>query len=341
MKFAVGYQLADEDERAFSDIITPYREHLAEVYFPWLDTASGRSPIATRRGYTDWTAQARMEDDLRKIKAMGLRLDLLFNANCYGRLAISEELRARVGSILEHLEEAVGGVDVVTTTSPFIAQVVKDYFPGIEVRASVNMWIGTVKAMGYTADLFDSYYVQREYNRDLEYIAELKEWCDANGKGLYILANSGCFSFCTSHTFHDNLVAHEAEICETKNVDEFEPYTCHRLLKDKSNWHMILQNSWIRPEDVHNYEGLVPMMKLATRMHSRPQTVISAYVNGRFRGNLVDLCEPGYGHDIAPYIIDNTLIPDDFFAFTSKCGRKCHKCSYCKAVLEKALVKLG
>jgi len=340
MKFAAGYQLPDDDERPFSETIAPYSESLREVYFPWLDTASGRSPIATRRGYTDWTAQARLEEDLRNIKRMGIKLDLLFNANCYGRLAISEELRAKVASIIEHLEYSVGGVDVITTTSPFIAQTVKDYFPEIEVRASVNMWIGTISAMDYMADIFDSFYVQREYNRDLEYIAELKEWADANGKGLYILANSGCFSYCTSHTFHDNLVAHENEICETKNVEDFSPYVCHRQLENRDNWYKILTNSWIRPEDVHNYEGLVPMMKLATRQHSRPTTVIAAYVNGSFRGNLVDLCEPGYGKELSPYIIDNKLLPDDFFEVTSKCKRRCHKCDYCKNALKKALVCL-
>ncbi len=339
MKFAVGYQLSEGDEMPFSAFLEDYRDSVSEVYFPWLDMPSGRSALATRHGHTDWTAQARLEDELRRIKGWGMKLDLLFNANCYGRLAMSEELRNHVGSILEHLEDAVGGVDIVTTTSPFIAEIVKKYFPTVDVRASVNMWIGTVKAMTYVSDLFDSFYVQREYNRDLDYIRELKEWCDANGKGLYLLANSGCFAYCTGHTYHDNLVAHEAEICETKNVEDFMPYTCWRCLKKRENWPMILQNNWIRPEDVHHYEGLIDTMKLATRMHARPQMVIDAYVRGSFWGNLADLCEPGFGPALSPYIIDNKALPEDFFEVTSRCRKACHTCHYCRDALEKALLR--
>ena len=339
MKFAVGYQLSEGEETPFSALLEDYRDSVAEVYFPWLDMPSGRSALATRHGHTDWTAQARLEDELRRIKGWGMKLDLLFNANCYGRLAMSEELRNHVGSILEHLEDAVGGVDIVTTTSPFIAEVVKKYFPSIDVRASVNMWIGSVKAMTYVSDLFDSFYVQREYNRDLDYIAGLKEWCTANGKGLYLLANSGCFAYCTGHTYHDNLVAHEAEICETKNVEDFMPYTCWRCLKKRENWPMILQNNWIRPEDVHHYEGLIDTMKLATRMHARPQMVIDAYVRGSFWGNLVDLCEPGFGPALSPYIIDNKALPEDFFEVTSHCHKTCHTCHYCRDALDKALLR--
>jgi len=340
MKYAVGYQLAEGNESPFSEIVRPYREHISEVYFPWMDIPSGRSALSTRRGDTDWTAQARLEEDLAAIKSFGIKLDLLFNGNCYGSKAMSVQLRNQVLSILAHLRDCVGGVDIITTTSPFIAETVKKYFPEVEVRASVNMWLGTIKSMEYLKDIFDSYYVQREFNRDLDHIRKLKSWCDKNGKKLYMLANSGCFAYCTGHTFHDNLVAHEAEIADTVNVSDFMPYTCWRCLKDPENRHMVLQNSWVRPEDIHNYEGLFDTVKLATRMHSRPAMVIDAYIRQRYYGNLLDLMEPGFGPAFAPYIVDNQLLPEDFFKVTSSCGRKCESCDYCKKALEKALVKM-
>ncbi len=340
MKFAIGYQLAEGGEAPFAELVETYLPSISEVYFPWLDVPSGRSALSTRHGSTDWTAQARLEDDLARIKAMGVRLDILFNANCYGRVAISEQLRNSVWSILAHLRETVGGADILTTTSPFIADCVKKRFPEIEVRASVNMWLGTVRAMSLSSDLFDSFYVQREYNRDLEHIGRLKAWCDENGKGLYMLANSGCFSFCPGHSFHDNLVAHESEICETVNADDFMPYTCWRCLKNPENRHMVLQNSWVRPEDIHNYEGLFSTVKLATRMHARPGMVVDAYARGSYIGNLLDLCEPGFGPAFAPYIVDNHALPDDFFAVTSTCSRECHKCDYCRRAMDRALVRM-
>jgi len=267
-----------------------------------------------------------------------VRLDLLLNGNCYGEKAISVQLQNHVCSILEHLENVVGGADIITTTSPAIAHVVKKYFPHVEVRASVNMRIGTVKGMEYMADLFDSFHIQREYNRDFDHIRMMKDWADENGKKLVLLANSGCMNFCSGQTFHDNLVAHEAEISETVNMPDFLPHSCWRYLKNREHWVSILQNSWIRPEDLHRYEPYFPVVKLATRMHSRPETVIGAYADGRFYGNLLDLCEPGFGPALYPHIIDNRSFPKDWFDHVTSCDHQCHRCGYCKSVLEQVLV---
>ena len=340
MKFAVGFQLYDQGEEPFSEIVKTYKDHISEVFFAWQDTPSGRSGIATRHGATDWTAQSRMEQELRAIKAMGVKLDLLFNGNCYGQYAISEKLSNMVGSLIDHLNDTVGGVDIVTTTSPAIAHTVKKYFPEIELRSSVNMKIGTVKAMEYMAEYFDSYHVQRDYNRDLEHLQKLKTWADANGKKLVMLANSGCFAHCSGQIFHDNMVAHEAEICEVNNLKDFNPYVCWRMLKKRENWPMLLQNTWVRPEDLHHYEGIFDTVKLATRMHSHPGMVIAAYVNARHYGNVLDLFEPGFGRAIAPYIVDNRSFPEDWFQRTTSCNKECHSCGYCASVLEKVLLNI-
>ena len=338
MKFAVGFQLYQEGEEPFSRIVETYREHISEVFFSWMDTPSGRSAVATLHGFTDWTAQRRMEEELRAIKAMGVKLDLLFNANCHGQYAISQKLANNVISVIAYLDETVGGVDVVTTASLAIAHTVKQHFPQIEVRASVNMKIGTVKGMEYVSDLFDSFHVQRDYNRDLDHLRMLKAWADAHGKKLVMLANSGCFVHCSGQVFHDNMVAHESEICEVRNLDGFTPYVCWRNLKKKENWHMVLQNTWVRPEDLHHYEDLFDTVKLATRMHSHPGMVIDAYCRGKFFGNTLDLFEPGFGKAFAPYILNNDAFPDDFWQRTTSCKKNCHECEYCKTVLQQVLL---
>ena len=339
MKYSVGFQLYEQGEEPFSSIVNAYRDHISEVFFAWQDIPTGRSAIATRHGYTDWSAQTRTEEELRAIKARGVKLDLLFNGNCYGEYAISERLANTVISTIVYLEEVGCGVDIITTASPAIAHTVKKHFPAIEVRASVNMRIGTVKGMAYLSDLFDSFHVQRDYNRDLSHLQMLKKWADANGKRLIMLANSGCFVNCSGQTFHDNLVAHEAEICETKNLNDFMPYVCHKALKKRENWHMLLENTWVRPEDIHRYEGLFDTVKLATRMHALPGMVIDAYARRSFIGNLLDLFEPGFGRAIAPYIISNGDFPEDWFTRTTSCDKLCHTCGYCRSVLERVLLK--
>ena len=119
------------------------------------------------------------------------------------------------------------------------------------------------------------------------------------------------------------------------------PYACWNLLRDRRNWPHVLRATWIRPEDLHHYDHLFGIVKLATRLHERPHAVIRAYANRRFRGNLLDLLEPGYSPAFAPYAIDSDRLPTDWFAHTSSCSRRCHDCSYCRDVLEAALVDLG
>jgi collagenase-like PrtC family protease len=339
MRLAVGYQLADRDEReSFVDIVRDYREHIAEVYFPWPDIATGRSPLGTLHGCTDWTAQSRLESDLAALRDMGIQLDLLLNANCHGEHAVSRYLENRVGSLLDYLGERLGGVQTVTTASPFITHVIKTHFPQVRTRASVNMRIGTPNAMAHVADLFDSFCVQRDYNRDLEHLHRLHAWADTNGKSLVTLANSGCLHLCPSQTFHDNMVAHETAIAETDNVRDWNPMLCWRLYEDRAHWPALLQSTWIRPEDMHHYDALFDTVKLATRMHANPRMVIHAYAHRRHRGNLLDLFEPGFAARFAPHVIDNDRFSDDWFERTSRCRHRCESCDYCRRELDNVLV---
>ncbi|NIM05786.1 MAG: hypothetical protein GTN65_09245, partial [Armatimonadetes bacterium] len=61
VKFAVGYQLPDEDEPPFADLVGEFREHIAEVYFPWPGIPSGRSPIVSGDPSERSAAQAQLE----------------------------------------------------------------------------------------------------------------------------------------------------------------------------------------------------------------------------------------------------------------------------------------
>jgi len=341
VKLAVGYQLAEDGEESFAAIVSDFRDHVAEVYFPWLDMPTGRAPLTCRRGCVDWTGQRRLEQDLAAFRDMGIQLNLLLNANCYGRLAASQFLANMVGSVLEHLEQVAGGVDAVITASLAIARTIQRHFPKVDVRASVNMRIGTVKGMEYVAGLFDSYTVQREHNRDLARLRELKAWADAHGKGLRFLANSGCLNFCSGQVFHDNMVAHELEIDETQNIPDWVPHVCWNYFQDRAHWVALLQNSWVRPEDLHRYEPLFSVAKLATRMHAHPRKVIQAYAEGQFKGNLLDLFEPGHAPLIAPCIIDNARFPADWFDRATSCDKRCDRCSYCEHVLGQVLVDMG
>ena len=335
LKLSVGYQ--EGDRLPFSETVKAYLPAIEEVYFAWIGEKSGRSPIGGYDGYLDYSLQGRLVSELKRIREMGVRLDLLFNANCYGEEAMSEVLRGRVLSILEYLSTEGLLPEAVTTASPAIATVLRESYPDIELRASVNMRIGSVKGMQYMAGLFDSFCVAKECNRDLARLRAMRDYADAEGKKLVMLANSGCMRDCSGQIFHDNMVAHEAEIAKQKNI-KMLPYACWNYLKDPKNHHCVLQNTWVLPEDIDRYEGLVDTVKLATRAHALPGLVIDAYARRRYLGNLLDLFEPGFSPALAPLVIDRSRLPADFWEKTVRCDKACEKCSYCRTVFENALV---
>jgi collagenase-like PrtC family protease len=322
LKFAVGYQLPDFAR--FADIVSEFRDDISEVYFPWRGVAGGRGI-----SIADSADQCQLEEELTEIRQLGIKLDLLWNATCYGGRAISVELEKQVvesvGTLVNHV-----GLETVTTTSLFVASTVHQHFPGVEVRASVNMGIGTVSGMRYVQDCFDSFYVQRELNRFPERLKPLRQWCNANGKKLYLLANSGCLRHCSAHAFHDNLVSHQHELgCQENRWPGFAGVCWPYFRKPENHVSFLTDSTWIRPEDLDAYAGLVDGVKLATRSHRNPGAVIAAYTGRSLDGNMLSLCEPDFS---ALAFLDNLRFPDDWAAQFAQLPEEDREL-YCKRIL--------
>lgn len=309
MKYSVGYQLREQPD--FLECIIANKEHISEVYFSWGDFANGRNNQLRQMGLTPWEAQLKQEAELRWLSEEGLKFNLLFNATCYGKDSQSKAFFAKIGETVTYIQEKMG-LKSITTTSPLIAKFIKENFEEIDVRASVNMSIGTIEGMDYVGEYFDSYYLKREFNRDFDKIAELKAWCDKNGKILYALANSGCLNNCSAHVFHDNLVSHESEIAAMDNGYAFEGI-CRKYLAKGENAHALLDyTSFIRPEDVKLYEGIFPAMKLATRVSMYPVKILKAYIEkSAHTGSVLDLLEPNHTGLFYPYLLENREIKSE------------------------------
>ena len=334
MRFSVGYQYPDEDGERFPEIVGDYREYVAEVYFAWGDAASARSPASSASGYSAEEGEAILREDLQELRRTGVKLNLLFNANCYGAKCVSKDLEREV---LEAVEKA--RPDSVTTASPFIAACIRERHPRLSLRASANMNLESVAELGYLADRFDSFCVARELNYDVEELARVREWATRNGKEIVILVNSGCLWRCPAHAFHDNLVAHFAELKQDDVRQGFDPVFCRRFYSSSANRETFLEHiTFIRPEDLRRYAGSADLFKLATRTHANPRLVLEAYTSGRFTGNLFDLTEPSHGPRFENQILDNTRFPSDWWVFRSRCGHDCGSCGRCRDLLPRLLL---
>ena len=332
MKFIVGYPTRAVP--GFVDEIISAKDVIHEVYFAFGDMPNGRNSVGID-GELPFERQMRLMDDLKRFADNGIKLNLLFNGNCYGADSQSRAFFNKIGEITDYIQSHFL-LSSITTSSPLIAKFIGENFEGIDRRASVNMEIGNPTGMSYVKDYFDSLYLKREFNRDKRALLEMKSWCEDNGKTMYLLANSGCLNFCSAHTFHDNLVSHEAEISKMDNGYEFTG-VCGDFLKDPEGLKLYLQRTnFIRPEDLELYEGLVPAVKLATRVNKAPARVLRAYINRRYRGSVMELLEPDHSGLLFPSIVDNSEIPRDFGKTVFECDKNCSACGKCIEAMERA-----
>ncbi|MBQ0006280.1 MAG: hypothetical protein KBS57_02615 [Alistipes sp.] len=334
MLLAVGYQHRSEGER-FSSLVLSYPE-VGEVYFPWVEEPSGRPALGYNEGDEVDVVREVLREELKAVRSGGRSLDLILNANCYGEAAMSRELERRVISIVEELDSWGCRPDIITAASPFVAHCAKRHFPEIETRASVNMKLTTIQAMNYLTPWFDSFYIGRDVQRNLDTLKAFSGWARDNGRKLGLLANSGCLRNCPWQTYHDNLIAHSSAALNHQPADDFNPHLCWTMYADRANLPEILKATWIRPEDLDEYAPYVDVVKLATRQHSMPRLVVDAYVSRSYDGNLLDLFEPGYtpafvGHGI---MLENSRFPSDWASKSGHCLRECTGCGYCGKVFD-------
>lgn len=343
MKYSIGYQLPDEYCSTY-ELCRDYDEKVSEVYFSFSDEPSGRASLVGETAEETERIRALQLAELKEIKRLGKRLTLLYNANCYGEGATSVNLKNHILKLTDFLKSELE-IDAVTTTSPFLAKILKqEYRDDLQLRTSVNMRIGSIQAMEQLSEYFDGFYLKKECNRNFAKIEKLKSWCDLNGKKLHILANSGCLDSCAFQTFHDNLIAHGVGENEVKNVNMGFSAPCHEYLHNFGPEHGItrfLQGNWIPPELVHLYEPYFSEMKLATRMHSRVRMVLSAYCRERFTGNLLDLTEPSFSSLFKGYVLDATKVSNEWYTGAFSCNKECFLCDICHQTVKKSVFFFG
>ena len=339
MKFSLGYQYPDEDSfERFPQILSDYKEHIEELYFAPGNEPSGRSPAAASSGLEEEEAFSILLEDLKEASGMGIKLNMLFNANCLGEKCISRDLEKHLSTTLErYLKELP--IHGVTTCSPFIAKYLKKEFPFLKIRASVNMKIGTVEAMEYAGEYFDSFCLQRDLNYRMDRLRSMAQWAEKNGKSVMLLANSGCLRNCFAQTFHDNLVAHLAQVFrEDCRRDPHVIFCRDFYAKEEHRCEYLAHSTLIRPEDLFHYRQITNHIKLATRTHFNIRMVLEAYTTGSFTGNLFDLSEPCHGIFYRGKVLDNIRIPQEYFKRRISCSENCRECRFCYETFENALI---
>lgn len=332
-KYAVGYDW--NIKGGFTAMVEPYLPTVKEVFFSWPGMVSGRNV------HLEKSVEASLEqlaEDLAWCRKNGIELDLLFNANCYGEDAFTEKLRLQVYDVMGELGRRNLFPEIVTTTSQYIAKVLKVRYPQLEIRASVNMRLEATKSMEFIADIFDSYYICRDIQRDRRILAHFSDWCKARGKKLCMLVNSACLRCCPVQIWHDNYLCHKPWLAEEQEfILHYQYRLCGRVLDKLEAASEVLRMSWIRPEDIHYYEPYVSAMKLATRSTPHPELMLKAYAEGHWNGDLLAIL----GAENPHFTIDNSSFPANWVlsGIAQNCALNCTNCGKCQQVLDRVLRK--
>ncbi len=311
---------------------------IREVFFAWPGVLSCRpAPDYSKEGVRE-----RLVSDLTWARANGIELDTLFNCNCYGDDAVSTTLADFIVRNLDEMGAAGLFPDTVTTTSPFVAAVLRRHFPSVKIRWSINLRVHGTVGFESVMELFDSFYVSREHHRDLAYLKEVSDWARANGKTLGMQANSGCLRQCPFQTFHDNLHGHgdgrRPKDAATAKEYGFTFFRC-KTNYERGNYEDFLRATWLRPEDMPAYDELVDIVKLATRRHPDPVGILDAYATYSYDGDLAALMDPV---PPLPKRFENRLFDENASLWETirlcRSANNCSHCGKCAALLAKVFV---
>ena len=102
------------DNAPFREICEKHISRIKEVFFAWPGVTASR-PMA------EWTPERKelFFEDIAWCRREGVELDAIFNANCYGDIAISKTLAEHVSQVLEEMDAKGLFPEHLTTTSPF------------------------------------------------------------------------------------------------------------------------------------------------------------------------------------------------------------------------------
>ena len=241
----------------------------------------------------------------------------------------------------------------IVFADPYFLQAFSDAHPGIAARLeavpSVNALLDSADKAFSMLDMIGGttfkpptrLVLDRSLNRDIKRLEETSARLRSaypNIK-LHLIANEGCLFQCPYKPAHDAHVALvNEELCSERTFAMNRDFGCvRRLLSDPGS---MLASPFIRPEDVKKYEPYVDGIKLCGRNRGTRflKQTITAYLDGEYRGNLLDLMD-AMG-DLSDQVdIPNSKLPNDFAKRVTTCTKECRTCGWCATMMEKIALR--
>jgi collagenase-like PrtC family protease len=296
-----------------------------------------------------------------QLHSHGIRFHYTINAPWINGAERSDPGRSRIGSHLQSLADA--GVDALVVANPYLLRLVRDWFPGIGIVASINFRAACSEAVGRLLALgADRVVLDRSVNRDMPL---LRAVCAQCGPKVELLANSTCLADCPFQTYHAietgcRSTEGQGALC-VKDPDACHEYCLDAILDAPAS---VLRATWIRPEDLPRYEALgVRAVKIQGRTLGPCEqlALVRAYVLGQTPGGDLFNLFPGLRDSLARRaerhpgqdgrwvggvcLSVGALERDGFFSYLETHGHACRlgcaTCGRCEQTMERLLAEGG
>jgi hypothetical protein len=333
MLFDVPF-LPDEDYVRF---LTRQRKHLSSVYFSLL-----RPEIKDARHRLK---KLKPDDLIPALKSMpGVPKFALLNSRVHPPGDYLDPAKVEgAADILRRFKES-DVLDGIVFADAYYLKALSEVAPtsvqGLQAVPSINFMIDTPDKLHAVLDLISSaapfrppvkVFLDRSLNRDWNRLKKVLQWCRREEPQLKIglLANEGCLYQCPFKLAHDCLIAcsHMDMRVDTFNINQ--AFGCVQILR--KNPAGIFQSPFIRPEDVGRYDDLIDMLKICGRTLGAGflARAFQAYIDGKYRGNLLDLLDASNWMADEVYLANDQL-PPDFIERMAGCPRDCRRCDACR-----------
>jgi collagenase-like PrtC family protease len=280
-------------------------------------------------------------DQVESARAKGIGFIYVMNATTSPNAELSEEGRYRVLQRCEWLSDI--GASGVVLANPFLIELVRHWFPKLEVHVSILAEVDSVNVAKYYDDLGVALiHLAPDVNRRIPTLEAIRK---AVGCRLSVLVNEGCVFECPLRSYHASVVSNAKTSIEGGYHTDYCYYSCS-MWKGASVVEFI-RTPWIRPQDVSKYLDIgIDVVKIAGRekMGDGPSShsdwIVKA-TSAYYRGDCDDLAELLVGME-PPDMLDGSALPRDnrvivhsrsldgflqFFA-DGRCTRSCHTCRY-------------
>ena len=243
------------------------------------------------------------------------------------------------------------GVDSFIIGNLYLAELIKNMFPEINLIASINLKTDSIyKLKSLLEDFkFDKIVLERTTNRDVSFLKNInKKW----NNNIILLANPDCLFDCAISNYH---MLENGHISMTQDKFLDKNYCinyCKHKFKDVDN---ILKTSWIHPADIDLYEDIgVKYLKIQGRTLSVEKILelTKAYLKREtIKSNLLEIYPNFLGKDEnikkIDYFFDNSRFDrrgfiESFFEKNINCKTSCEvTCNKCNIIANMLLKVKG